>query len=393
MLVLVANIGSTSYKFKLFDMAHGEKVLAEGAADRIGQEQSAWSIAPAGGAKQTGTAHLPDHGAAIDLLLHELIGAGVIASISDVNAIGYKAAHGGSMAEAARVDDHLLAVMEDMYDVAPAHNPPYVAAMRSFAAKLPNVPQVAAFETGFHRTIPLKRMAYAIPYEWTTKLGIRRYGFHGASNRYVVGRLKELAPTLRKAINCHLGGSASVVAVADGQSQATSFGMSVQSGLPHAARVGDFDTYCIMRLMKHGYTLEQIFETFSKKSGLLGMSGVSQDVRDIEQAAATGNAQAQLALDVFVESVRHYIGAYLAVLNGADAICFTGGIGQHATALRAQICENLEYAGIQLDPAKNAQLHGEGRFDAAGSRVQLWVIPTNEELIVARQTVAVLAKK
>lgn len=391
MIILVANLGSTSFKYKLFDMASGERVLAEGSADRIGQGNSAWSVVPAGGAKRSGTSDLADHGAAIELHLGELVKAGVIKSIGDVQAIGFKAVHGGPISGAVRVDEKVISVMENFADVTPLHNPPYIAAMKAFGARLPKVPQVAAFETGFHQTIPLKRQAYAIPFEWTEKLGIRRYGFHGASHRYIATRMKELAPGLKRIISCHLGGSCSINAIADGKSVANSFGMTTQTGIPHAARVGDFDAFAMMKLLKSGVELETIWKKLGKEGGLLGMTG-SQDMREVESRAAAGDARAKLAVEVFVEACRHYVGAYLTVLGGAEAICFTGGIGQNGAAIRAAILENMGYAGIELDTEKNAKTRGhvEARLDAPASRVQIWMLPTNEELIVARQTVAVL---
>jgi acetate kinase len=394
MIVLVSNIGTTSFKFKLFDMSKNELVLAEGAADRIGQGNSAWSMVPFVGAiagtKVSGTSDLADHAAAIALLLGELNKTGVISSIADVHAIGFKAVHGGPLS-VVKVDDGVLDVMQQFADVAPLHNPPYIAAMKAFRTELPRVPQVAAFETGFHQTIPLKRQAYAIPHEWTEKLGIRRYGFHGASHRYIAVRMKEIAPKVRKIINCHLGGSCSIAAIEDGKSVANSFGMTTQTGIPHAARVGDFDAFAMMKLLKHGVDLDTIWKKLGKEGGLFGMCGC-QDMRDVETKAAAGDQRAQLAVDVFVEACRNYVGSYLAVLNGADAITFTGGIGQNGSAIRAAILANMDYAGIVLDGEKNKATRGnvEARLDAPASRVQIWMLPTNEELIVARQTVAVL---
>ncbi|HTV47519.1 MAG TPA: acetate/propionate family kinase [Phycisphaerae bacterium] len=393
MIVLVANLGSTSFKYKLFDMTFGERVLAEGAADRIGLDSSAWSLAPTNGEKRTGEARLADHEAAIELHLAELVKAGVIKNIDAVNAIGFKAVHGGPL-DVERVDEKVLTVMQQFADVAPAHNPPYIAAMRAFARRLPEIPQVAVFETAFHRTIPLKRQVYAIPYEWTEKFGIRRYGFHGASHRYIATRMAELNGQAKKIISCHLGGSCSICAIEEGKSVASSFGMTVQTGIPHASRVGDFDAFALLKLLQSGLTLDQIWKKLGKESGLLGASGVSSDCRDVQKAAKEGNARAELALEVFVEAVRHYIGAYLAVLNGADAIVFTGGIGQHAVDIRRQILSNLDFAGIVLDEKKNRRAEGvaEARIDATDSRVQLWVLPTNEELIVARETLYALGR-
>jgi acetate kinase len=406
MIVLIANLGSTSFKYKLFDISSGgsshgasrgtgaERVMAEGSADRIGQGRSAFAVRTSMATTQC-TVDLPDHAAAIDRHLGELVAIGAIGRIEDIEAIGFKAVHGGPISGAVVVDDHVLDTMQQFADVAPQHNPPYIAAMQAFMKKLPGVPQVAAFETAFHQTIPLARQVYGIPHEWTEKLGIRRYGFHGASHRYIATRLAELNPKAAKVISCHLGGSCSICAIENGQSVANSFGMTAQSGTFHASRVGDFDAFALLKLIKSGLSLDDIWETLGKKAGLRGLSGVSPDMREVEQAAAAGNARARLAVDAFVEACRHYLGSYLATLNGADALVFTGGIGQNGKAIRAAICANLDFAGIQLDPAKNQSAKGseESRIDAAGSRVQVWVLPTNEELIVARQTVAALTNR
>ncbi len=389
MIVLVANLGSTSFKYKLLDMSAGEAVIAQGAADRIGRAASDWTFTALNKVPLSGSTVLANHAAAIDLHLKLLLDNAVIKNLQDVEAIGFKAVHGGPL-DVVRVDGHVLSVMEQFSDVAPAHNPPYIAAMRAFAQRMPHVPQVAAFETAFHRTIPLQRQAYAIPHEWTEKMAIRRYGFHGASHRYIATRMAEINPHARKIISCHLGGSCSVCAIADGKSVANSFGMTAQTGIPHATRAGDFDAFAILKLLQSGLTLDTVWKMLGSQSGLLGASGVSSDCREVEQAAAAGNSRAKLALEIFVEAVRHYIGAYLAVLNGTDAIVMTGGIGQHAVDVRSQILSGMEYAGIILDAARNQKAKGEARIDAAGSPVQLWVLPTNEELIVARQTVSVL---
>src|SRR3954451_16896001 len=367
MLVLVANLGSTSFKFKLLDMDAGGDVIAKGGYERIGQAGSPY----------------PTHAEVIDVILKELP--------KKPDAIGFKAVHGGPISGAVRGTDEVLAVQEQFADVAPAHNPPYIAAMRAFREKMPSTPQVAAFETAFHQTIPLSRQIYAIPHEWTEKLGIRRYGFHGASHRYIATRVAELLgpQNSRRIISCHLGGSCSVCAIQDGKSVANSFGMTAQSGVPHNNRVGDFDTFALVKLTKQGMSLDEIFKKLSKEGGLLGMSGVSHDMRDVEAAAAGGSQRPKLTLDVFVESVRHYLGAYLVALGGCDVLAFTGGIGENGVALREAICRNLEWAGIALDPKKNQARGREEKISSVESDADVWIVPTNEELIVARQTVAV----
>ncbi len=253
---------------------------------------------------------------------------------------------------------------------------------------------MAAFETNFHQSIPAARRYYAVPREWAEKHDVKKHGFHGASHRYIAVRAAELlGKPEAKIISCHLGGSSSLCAIKDGKSQACSLGMSPQSGLPHNNRVGEFDLFALPALMRAtGKTLEQLLDDLANRSGLLGLSGGRNDLRDIEAAAASGDADAQLAIDVFVASVRHYLGAYLLLLNGADAIVFTGGIGENSARMREAICADLDWFGISLDRAKNEHAKGEMAIHRGNSRVQLWIIPTNEELIVARQAKALLEK-
>ena len=393
MIVLVANLGSTSFKCKLIQMQGGQhQELAAASADRIGLGQSHWRVGAAD-RQATGVDDLPDHAAAIQLHLDQLVRIEAIDELARIDAIGFKAVHGGAISGAVAIDAKVLATMEQFNDVAPQHNPPYIAAMKALKRQLPHVPQVAAFETAFHQTIPMARQVYGVPYEWVSRLGIRRYGFHGASHRYIANRMAEVAPEADRLISCHLGGSCSVCAIRGGRSQANSFGMTTQTGVFHASRAGDFDTFALLKLLESGLKLPQIWQTLGTESGLAGLSGISSDLRQVQEAAQGGNRQAQLSLDAFVESVRHYLGAYLAVLNGADALIFTGGIGQHAAAIRAAICDRMDYAGITLDRQRNDRVKGdqETRIDSADSRVAVWVMPTNEELIVARQTVEVLA--
>jgi acetate kinase len=388
MFVLVANLGSTSFKFKLFDMP-SETLLASGSADRIGTPPSVVKVAAGDRVVEAKDALFHDHDAAINFCLASIDELGVCKREA-INAIGFKAVHGGPISGAVRVTDDVLATMEQFADVAPAHNPVYIAAMKSFRAKLPNVPQVAAFETAFHQTIPMSRQVYAIPHEWTEKLGIRRYGFHGASHRYCTTRVRELVPTARRKINCHLGGSSSVCAALDGKSMANSLGLTPQTGLPHNNRVGDFDTFALLKLMKTGLSVDDVLKKLGKESGMLGMSGVSNDMRDIEAAAAI-NPRAKLAIDAFCESVRHYIGAYAVALGGIDVLSFSGGIGENGAAIRKQICTGLDFLGLQLDDSKNNVRGKEARISTDSSRGQIWTIPTNEELVVARQTVEALS--
>jgi len=393
MKILVCNIGSTSFKFKLYDM-DGEAVLARGGCERIGGEGSNWSVELASGHKAAAAVPLKDHAAAIEACLTVLTHPtdGCLTSLDELTAIGYKAVHGGDIGDPALIDDRVMAEMERFSDVAPAHNPAYLAAMKAFAARLPGKPQVAAFETGFHQTIPRSRQTYGIPYEWTSRLGVRRYGFHGASHRYIAVRTAELlGQNDLKVLSCHLGGSSSICAIEGGKSVANSFGMTPQSGLPHNNRVGEFDMYALLKLLdKTPHDVKTLMTIMAKQGGLLGISGISNDLRDIEQAAAQGNERARLAIETFAEAVRHYIGAYMVAMNGADAIVFTGGIGENGVAFRARVCSNLDWFGIELDPERNEIRGREATISRSTSRVLIMIVPTNEELIVARQTKAVL---
>jgi acetate kinase len=392
MKILVANLGSTSFKYRLFDM-DGERLLARGGVERIGSAESRCFV-EAGGVREEAVTAAPDHAAAVRLCLGQLADPrfGALKDPTELAAIGFKAVHACGVTGVQRVDDRVLAAMDAYTDVAPAHNPPYVRAMRLLAKELPEIPLVAAFETGFHETIAPAHRLYAIPTEWAEKHGVKRWGFHGASHRYVGWRTGQLLgnPAAR-IISCHLGGSSSLCAIRDGRSVANSLGMSPQTGLPHNNRVGDFDPFALPAIMRAtGKTLEQVLDDLANRSGLLGLTGFN-DLRDIEEAAAKGDARAKVGIDVFVGAVRHYLGAYLLLLGGADAIVFTGGIGENSSAMRAAVCADLDWFGIGLDPDANRTAKGEAALHRAGSRVQLWIMPTNEELIVARQAQALLA--
>jgi acetate kinase len=393
MKILVANLGSTSFKYRLFDMTD-ERVLGRGGVERIGSERArcfVWT----GDCSEEQHLEAPDHAAAVRLCLQQLSDPKLncLKDPSELAAIGFKAVHAEGLSGVHRVDERVLAAMESYADIAPAHNPPYVTAMRLLAKELPELPLVAAFETGFHETIPPSRRLYAVPLEWGEQYGVQRWGFHGASHRYIGERMARLLRNSQiRVISCHLGGSSSLCALRAGKSVANSLGMSPQSGLPHNNRVGDFDVFALPVLMRRtGKTLEQLLDDLANHSGLKGLSGVGGDLRDIETAAAAGDERATLAMGVFAESVRHYLGAYLVQLGGADAIVFTGGIGENSPAMRAAICANLDWFGIAIDPALNMKGEPESRIDALGSRIQLWVMPTNEELIVARQAKELLA--
>ncbi|HLJ12230.1 MAG TPA: acetate/propionate family kinase [Planctomycetaceae bacterium] len=392
MKVLVANLGSTSFKYRLFAFP-AEEQLARGSIDRIGQAQSV-SCVEIGKRREEVTLAVPDHAAAVGICLAQLMHPewGCIESASEVAAIGFKAVFAGRLSGVRIVDELLLATMEKFSEIAPAHNPMYAKAMRQLRSAFPEIPLVAALETAFHETIPDAHRFYAVPYEWKTDYEVCRWGYHGASHRFLSGRMAQLlGRNDLKLVTCHLGGSNSLCAVKDGASLANSLGMSPQSGLPHNNRVGDFDPFALPVLMRAtGKTLDQLLQELSNKSGLLGLSGLSQDVRDLEQAADQGHARARLALDVFIASIRQYLGAYLAILGGADAIVFSGGIGENSKLVRSGVCAGMDWAGIVLDDELNRGAKGEARISADRSRTQVWVVPTNEEIVVARQTAQAL---
>jgi acetate kinase len=389
MKVLVANLGSTSFKYRLFDMAD-ERQLARGGVERIGSAESPCFV-EIQGRRQELKVPVPDHAVAVRQCLAQLTDPqqGCLQSETEVAAIGFKAVHGGRVSGVQRVTPDVLAAMEEMNLVAPAHNPPYIRAMRLLAEKLPQIPLVAAFETGFHATIEDRLRHYPVPYEWANRLHIKRWGFHGASHRYIAQRTSQLLGRYDlRIISCHLGGSNSLCAIRGQQSVATTMGMSPQTGLPQNNRVGDFDPFCIPMIMQaEGKSLHEVLDILAEKSGLLGLSGISGDVRDLAEAAAQGNSRARLALDVFVAEIRRHLGGMLVELGGADAIVFTGGIGENDTEIRAGVCADLQGLGIELDSGLNATKGSAERcLSTAASKTQIWVIPTNEELIVARQT-------
>jgi acetate kinase len=404
MKILVANLGSTSFKYRLFDLPEtagreGGAELARGGVERIGAAESR-VYASAGASSFETVMPVPDHAVALEAALAQLTGdGGPLRSADEVAAVGFKAVHGGRAGGVTRVTPGVLEAMEEMAAVAPAHNPPYVRAMRQVAERLPSVPLVAAFETGFHATIPERSGLYAVPTEWTERHLVRRWGFHGASHRFVAERLLSLVPARPgrplRAISCHLGGSSSVCWIRDGRSVGTSMGMSPQSGLPQNNRAGDLDPYAVLHVAKvTGRSFEELLVELSTKAGLAGMSGTSGDMRDLEEAAAAGSARARTAIEVYVAAIRHWLGAGIVELGGLDAIGFAGGIGENSPATRAAVLAGLGDLGVAIDEQANATpAKGERAITASGARTAVWIIPTNEELVVARQTRDLLAQE
>ncbi|MCL2742969.1 MAG: acetate/propionate family kinase [Planctomycetaceae bacterium] len=398
MHVLVANLGSTSFKYSLFDI-DDETVLAKGRIERIGEAESPVSV-EVDGKKQEAILPVPDHAVAVQTCLNDL--RSHFGDDFNIAAIGFKTVHAAGISGVQLVDEKLLQAMEEFNEVLPAHNPPYVNAMRLLRNKLPEIPLVAAFETGFHQTIPNRQRYYGVPFEWAEKYHIQKWGFHGASHRYISVRTPELfvrhagkLPEPFRMISMHLGGSSSLCAIKDGKSVAASMGTSPQTGLFQNNRCGDFDPFIVPYLMrKMNVSYEEVLKQLSSKSGLLGLSGIGSDLRDIMNEAKNGNERAQLALDVFAGSIRQYLGAYMLELGGVDALVFTAGIGENNEFIREQVCKNLESFGIVLDEKKNAEVRSvEAPIHSPESKTQIWVIPTNEELVVARQVKECLSAK
>ena len=394
MKILVANIGSTSLKWRLFDFANAaERLLHKGGFERV-----------------------TDYPKAIEDCLSELKKAGAIQSESDLAAVGFKTVLAKDVTGCVRLDERALKAMADYNGLAPAHNPPYITGIKLFAQRMPQVPLLGLFETAFYQFAPPAMMRYAVPAAWHDA-GVRRFGFHGASHKFIAERSAEMlgredvAERTRKlyvdggttkitgaplrVISCHLGGSSSVTGILNGAAIGTSMGMSPQSGLPQNNRVGDLDAEAVpYAVKKFGISLEEAQRQLSKESGLKGLSGVSNDIREIIEAANAGNVAAKTALEVFVASARHWIGSYFLQLNGADAIVFTAGTGENRMDLRAAICANLENLGIKIDAEKNNSTRAiEAIISAADSAVKIFVIPTNEELVVAREAKRFLETK
>ncbi len=382
--IIVLNLGTTSFKFKLFDFERGEEELATGQVERIGSEKSDWRF-ESEEVRQTGSSECNDHEAAFRLCMNMLESERLIGSLGDLDGVGFKTVHGGPLQGAMAVDDNVLAIMDQYAAFAPAHNPMYTMLMRQLGEVFPSLRQVACFETSFHAGMPLERAVYGVPFDWGEKYGIRRYGFHGSSHSYIAMKMHEQAPEARKIISLHLGGSSSICAIADGKSVATTMGATPQSGLFQNNRVGDFDAFCLPSLIEDFGSIDNVMKKLSSQSGFLGLSGVSNDLRDVIRAAENGNEQAALAFNAFVDNCVGYIGMYGAYLQGIDAIVFTGGIGQNCALLRERVCERLGYLGLCLNPSASKNM-----ISAPESSIQVWALETNEEIMVARQTLEVL---
>ena len=392
MNVLIINAGSSSLKYQLMDPETGA-VSAKGLCERIYIDGRLTHNA--NGKKIVKDIPMPTHSEAIAAVLAILVDPvdGVIKSTDEIDAVGHRVLHGGmEFFDSCIINDEVIAAIEKCIPLGPLHNPANLMGIRACQAVMPNTPQVAVFDTAFHMTMPPKAYRYAIPTEYYENDSIRRYGFHGTSHKYVTKRAIELMGRKDiKLVNCHLGNGSSLSAVKDGKCQDTSMGLTPLAGVPMGTRSGDIDPAVVQFVMnKYGMSADECLNMLNKKSGVLALSGVSSDFRDIENGAEEGNENCALALDKFAYEVRKYIGSYAAALGGLDCLVFTAGVGENSASMRARICEGLEFLGVKIDPEKNNTRGKETIISADDSKVTVWVIPTNEELMIAQDTAALV---
>ncbi len=398
MKVLVLNCGSSSIKYKLFDM-DSKEVIAQGGIEKIGLKGSFLKLTLPSGEKKILEKDIPEHTAGVEFILNTLTSAeyGAIKSLDEINAVGHRMVHGGEkFSESVLLTKEVLDAFTACNDLAPLHNPANLKGVNAISAILPNVPQIGVFDTAFHQTMPDYAYMYAVPYELYEKYGVRRYGFHGTSHRYVSKRVCEflgISPVGQKIITCHIGNGGSISAIKDGKCMDTSMGLTPLEGLMMGTRSGDIDGGAVTFIMeKEGLDATGISNLLNKKSGVLGVSGVSSDMRELEAAANEGNQRAILAEKMYFYRIRKYIGAYAAALGGVDIIVFTGGVGENQLSCRATACEGLEFMGVKLDAEKNKTRGEEKVISADDSKVKVVVIPTDEELMIASDTLAILNK-
>lgn len=393
MKVLVINCGSSSLKYQLISMTN-ESVIAKGICERIGLKDSVLKHTPIGKDPVVIKEHIETHTKALAMALDALVDEdyGVIADLSEISAVGHRVVHGGEkFVKSIIITDEVIAGIEACIELAPLHNPPNITGIKVCREVLPNVPMVAVFDTAFHQTMPEHAYVYAVDYSLREEYGVRRYGFHGTSHKYVAQRAADILGKKieeLKIITCHLGNGASICAIKGGKSIETSMGFSPLDGLAMGTRCGDIDASVVAFMMKKEHAgIKRVIDMLNKESGLLGLSGVSSDFRDVEKAALEGNMRAQLALDVFCYKVKKYIGAYIGVLNGADAIVFTAGVGENDSWVRQEITNEIDFLGIEIDTAINSRVIGiEADISKLNARIRTLVIPTNEELMIARET-------
>ena len=396
MKILVINAGSSSLKYQLIDMEN-ESLLAKGLCERIGIDGRLTHKPQNGKPVYEADVPFPTHKEAIEAVLEKLTSKeyGVVETMAEIGAVGHRVLHGGiEFTESCVVDDACEAAIKKCFPLGPLHNPANLMGIKACQAAMPGVPQVAVFDTSFGMSMTPEAYMYAIPYEYYENDSIRRYGFHGTSHRFVSARACEIMGKKgTRVINCHLGNGSSVSASIDGKCVDTSMGLTPLEGLPMGTRSGNLDPAILQFIMnKYGYTADEMLNILNKKSGVLGISGVGSDFRDLEKAAAEGNERAQLALDKFAYEVRKYIGSYAAAMGGVDIITFTAGVGENGPDMRESICEGLGFLGVHVDHEKNQVRGKETDISAADSTVKVYVIPTNEELMIARDTLALVTK-
>lgn len=390
MKILICNAGSTSLKFKLYDMP-AETVLASGGVERVGSTDDAiykYDNASRGVSLREEKQPVPDYETGIRRFLADVTDGerGAIGAVDEIERVGFKTVLSRGYYGVHELTEPVLQGMRDMYAAAPAHNGPYLAAIEALRGVLPEAMFVGVFETDFHRTIPLERCVYGVPYEWMEKYGVRRMGYHGASHSYVASLLNDWEGKKYRAVSCHLGGSGSICAIENGESRDSSFGLTLQTGLIHNNRVGAMDADIVYYLRAQGLSDEEIQRGMTKDGGLKGISGVSSDLRYVLEAAETGNERAKLAVDVYVTGIVRYIAAFAAELGGLDCLAFTGGIGENSDVIRKMVCGRLEQMGVRLSTRRNTKEKGDRRISKKRSRVRVYVIAANEELGVARKT-------
>ncbi len=396
MKILVINCGSSSLKYQLIDMKN-EDVLTKGLVERIGIEGSILTQKTPGKEKYVIEQPMEDHRAAIELVLKALIDEknGVIKSMEEISAVGHRVVHGGEKyAQSVLIDEEVMSSLEECVKLAPLHNPPNIIGIKACKELMPDTPMTAVFDTAFHQTMPEEAYIYALPYEYYNQYGIRKYGFHGTSHKYVSQKAAEVMGRDihgLKIITCHLGNGSSVTAVKDGISVDTTMGFTPLEGLAMGTRSGNLDPAIVSFLVKElNISADEVLNILNKKSGVLGISGVSSDFRDIQVAAEEGNKRAKLALDLFCYRVKQYIGAYTASMGGVDCLVFTAGVGENSIEMREEICKGLDFLGIELDTDKNKTRGAIAEISSDNSKVKIYVIPTDEELMIAKDTIELI---
>lgn len=386
--ILAINSGSSSLKFQLFEMPE-ETVIAKGLVERIGLENGIFTI-EFNGEKDSEILDIPNHNFAIERLLSKLISMKIVSDVKEIEGVGHRFVHGGeSFASSVLVTEEVTKTLDSIEDLAPLHNPANMTGVKAFEKALPGVANVLVFDTAFHQSMPKSTYLYAVPQEFYEKYGVRKYGFHGTSHRYIAEKTAEVMGrdvNNLKTISCHIGNGASLCAIKDGKSLDTSMGFTPLSGLVMGTRTGDIDPAVIPYIsMKSGLDLKEIIRIFNNESGLKGLSGISSDLRDVEDVRNT-NPHAAEAIDVYIARIKEYIGSYAAIMNGVDAIVFTAGVGENATWVREEVLEGLSYLGVEIDKEKNNVRGKIAEITTPNSKVKAYVIPTNEELVIARDT-------